>query len=257
MRLLERNAAGEIRLTKDFIGKDIPRYAILSHTWGGDDEVLFKDMVDGTGKSKVGYNKIQFCADQAWRDALQFFWVDTCCIDKTNSVELQEAINSMFRWYRDAEKCYVYLIDVSTPNWEAPFRNSRWFTRGWTLQELIAPASVEFFSREGLRLGNGKSLEQDICGVTGIPVSILQGSSLSTLSVRDRLAWMDKRETTREEDRAYSLLGIFSVHIPLIYGEGAKNAFRRLQGETSPSKSEPVHHVRIRQRTLTAATGAT
>ncbi len=105
MRLLKRNDAGEISLI-EFFCKDVPQYAILSHTWG-DDEVLFKEMVDGTGTSKLGYKKIQFCADQAWHDGLKFCWVDTCCIDKTNSVELQEAINCMFRWYRGATKCYV------------------------------------------------------------------------------------------------------------------------------------------------------
>jgi hypothetical protein len=155
MRLLERNGAGKIHLTKLFI-KDVPQYAILSHTWGlEEEEVIFKDFMDGTGKNKFGYDKIQFCGDHAWRDNLRFSWVDTCCIDKSNSTQLQEAINSMFRWYRDAAKCYVYLANVSTPtknandksSWEPAFRKSRWFTRGWTLQELIAPASVEFFSK--------------------------------------------------------------------------------------------------------------
>lgn len=166
MRLLERTAAGEVRLTRDFPDNEIPQYAILSHTWGSD-EVLYRDLTDGTGENKLGYDKIRFCGDRAWRDGLQFFWVDTCCINKPDNTELQEAINSMFRWYRDAKVCWVYLSDVSVsapgdgsvpPSWEAAFRRSRWFTRGWTLQELIAPASVEFFSKEGVRLGDKKSL---------------------------------------------------------------------------------------------------
>jgi hypothetical protein len=164
MRLLERNNDGEFSLTKDF-GDHVPRYAILSHTWGADtEEVTFRDLTDGTGKSKAGYGKIRFCGEQARRDGLEYFWVDTCCIDKSNNTELAEAINSMFRWYRDAAKCYVYLSDVSItkPNtstllseftWESAFRASRWFTRGWILQELLAPDSVEFFSRAGKRLG--------------------------------------------------------------------------------------------------------
>ena len=115
MRLLERNNSSEFSLTQDF-GDDIPRYAILSHTWGADtEEVTFRDLMDGTGKSKAGYNKIRFCGEQARRDGLQYFWVDTCCIDKSNNNELSEAINSMFRWYRNAAKCYVYLSDVPRP----------------------------------------------------------------------------------------------------------------------------------------------
>ncbi|KAK3940661.1 hypothetical protein QBC46DRAFT_353953 [Diplogelasinospora grovesii] len=239
MRLLERNSAGEISLTQDFVF-NVPRYAILSHTWGPD-EVLFKELVDGTGKSKLGYHKIRFCADQAWHDGLQFCWVDTCCIDKTNFPELQEAITSMFRWYRDAAKCYVHLADVSIPPaLGTPFRNSRWFTRGWTLQELIAPASVEFFSREGQRLGNRRSLEQDIHKITGVPVDALRGSPLSGFSVPERLAWMDKRETTREEDKAYSLQGILDVSMALIYGEGRDNAFKRLLNEASQREGHPT-----------------
>jgi Heterokaryon incompatibility protein (HET) len=143
MRLLKRDNADEFSLAKDLINEDmIPRYAILSHTWGVDtEEVSFKDMMDGAGTRKPGYNKIRFCAEQARCDNLQYFWIDTCCIDKSNSTELQEAINSVFRWYRNAAKCYVYLADVSRPtldandglSWESPFRKSRWFKRGWSL----------------------------------------------------------------------------------------------------------------------------
>ncbi|KAN0077448.1 HET domain containing protein [Elaphomyces granulatus] len=240
MRLLKLNDAAEFGLTKDFhVCDDIPRYAILSHTWGADtEEVSFKDMMDGTAKSKVlGYNKIRFCGEQARRDGLQYFWIDTCCIDKSSSTELQEAINSMFRWYHNAAKCYVYLADVSRSAdvnssqllTKSSFRKSRWFTRGWTLQELVAPASVEFFSKEGEQLGNKRSLERHIHEVTGIPVKALQGSSLSNFSVPERMSWAENRETTRKEDKAYSLLGIFNVYMPLIYGEGRENAFQRLR----------------------------
>ena len=154
---------------------------------------------------------------------------DTCCIDKTNAVELQEAVNCMFRWYHRAAICYAYLADVSTPAWETPFRTSRWFTRGWTLQELIAPESVDFFSQEGMRLGSKRSLEQDVHEITKIPVSALRGSPLSGFSVEQRMAWMAKRETTRQEDMAYSLFGIFDVCMPLLYGEGREKALKRLQ----------------------------
>jgi hypothetical protein len=242
MRLLERKSDGDCSLTKDLI-HTIPPYAILSHTWGADtQEVTFKDLTDSTGKSKAGYGKIRFCGEQAKRDGLQYFWVDTCSIDKSSSAELQEAINSMFRWYRNAAKCYVYLSDVSTPaldanddsnwqTWESAFQKSRWFTRGWTLQELLAPVSVEFFSKEGEKMGNKKSLERHISKITGIPVKALQGNPLSSFTIAERISWQESRETKREEDKAYSLLGICNVHMPLIYGEGRDSAFKRLWEE--------------------------
>ena len=241
MRLLKCNDIGEFSLTKDLlISDDIPRYAILSHTWGEDtEEVSFKDMTDGTGTNKPGYDKIRFCGERAKCDGWKYFWVDTCCIDKSSSTELQEAINSMFRWYRNAAKCYVYLADVSNPgldadgkpSWKSSFRESNWFKRGWTLQELVAPELVEFFSKEGQHLGDKKSLEQDIHEVTKIPVNALQGSHLSNFSLPERWQWAENRETTRKEDKAYSLLGIFEVHMPLIYGEGEEKAKKRLQEE--------------------------
>jgi hypothetical protein len=241
MHLLKFNGDGNPSLTK-FISGKIPSYAILSHTWEADNqEVTFKDLADGVGTSKVGYRKIQFCGEQAHKDDLEYFWVDSCCIDKSSSAELSEAINSMFHWYRNAAKCYVYLSDISTakrdrssrPRWESSFSQSRWFTRGWTLQELLAPLSVEFFSREGKRLGDKKSLELQIHEITSIAVQALQGSPLSQFSVTERMSWAAKRETTIEEDQAYCLLGIFDIHLPLIYGEGIENAFRRLRKEIS------------------------
>src|SRR6266480_2559299 len=153
MRLLELKDNGEFSLTKNLID-NIPPYAILSHTWGPEEEeVTFQELTEGTGGSKVGYRKIQFCGDQAVHDGLQYIWVDTCCINKADNSELSEAINSMFRWYHNATKCYVYLSDVSINSpykndqfsqstWEPAFHKSRWFTRGWTLQELLAPLSV-------------------------------------------------------------------------------------------------------------------
>jgi hypothetical protein len=238
MRLLKYNKDDEFSLA-EFSGDNIPQYAILSHRWG-EGEVTLADLMDGTGKSKAGYGKIRFCGEQARVDRLQYFWVDTCCIDKSNSVELAEAINSMFRWYQDAAKCYVYLLDISrkpfdtdksNEPWEARFRRSTWFTRGWTLQELIAPASVQFFSKEGELLGNKASLEGHICEATGIPAKALRGGSLSGFSVTERMSWADKRETTCKEDMAYSLLGIFDVNMPLIYGEGREKALKRLREE--------------------------
>jgi ankyrin repeat domain-containing protein 50 len=239
MRLLKINCDGSFSLTT-FIGSKIPLYAILSHTWEADNqELTFQDVMNGTGRSKSGYRKIQFCGDQAKKDGLQYFWVDSCCIDKSSSAELSEAINSMFRWYQNAAKCYVYLSDVSTGQhsrppelrWESAFSRSRWFTRGWTLQELLASSSVEFFSREGMRLGDKQSLEYQIQQTTGIAVQALRGDSLLQFSVEERMSWAKDRETTKEEDQAYCLMGIFNVFLAVIYGEGEKNAHKRLREE--------------------------
>lgn len=133
MRLLQIQDSGKFSLVER-VGNDIPPYAILSHTWGpSKDEVTYHDLLNGTGRNKMGYCKLEFCRKQAEQDRLQYFWVDTCCIDKTSSAELSEAINSMYSWYQAAEVCYAYLADVPSNN---TFSCSRWFTRGWTLQEL-------------------------------------------------------------------------------------------------------------------------
>jgi hypothetical protein len=246
MRLLRLEDDGEFSLV-EYVGKNIPQYAILSHTWGADhEEVTFRDLTEGTGKNKAGYCKLAFCGKQAAKDGLQFFWVDTCCIDKSSSAELSEAINSMFRWYHDAAKCYVYLSDVSAGGsigsdlssqrtWKLAFQHSRWFTRGWTLQELLVPTSVEFFSAEGERLGSRILLLQELHDTTGISLQALRGGPLSQFTVDERLSWAESRQTKREEDAAYSLLGIFEVFMPLIYGEGRNRAFVRLQKEIEES----------------------
>ena len=223
-------------MTGELLDDTIPRYAILSHTWGDrSQEVTFEDMMNCSGRGKAGYRKIEFCAEQAARDGLRYFWVDTCCIDKSSAAELSENINSMFRWYKNAIKCYVYLTDVSTPSSEddrdSQLHRSRWFTRSWTLQELIAPQYVEFFCREHLRIGDKKSLEQQLHQITRISIYALRGELLSRFSVAERLSWVQTRSATRKEDMAYSLLGIFDISMPAIYGEGERNAFRRLRDE--------------------------
>ncbi|RAQ98684.1 vegetative incompatibility protein HET-E-1 [Stemphylium lycopersici] len=267
MRLLYTTGEGRLEWTDDLIGDKIPSYAILSHTWGGQ-EATFKDlrhyssMEEVDAKVKEGYQKIFFCAQQAKRDGLDYFWVDTCCIDKTNSQELQEAINSMFRWYQNAKKCYVYLPDVecNTPDadselsrrWKPAFRKSKWFTRGWTLQELLAPASVAFYSKEGDLLGDKQSLRDTIHEITGIPIEALSGKEVSNFSVAERFSWAHNRQTTRPEDGAYCLLGIFGIHLPLIYSEGKENALKRLEKEIRESfdqvASIPVDNTDARSR---------
>jgi hypothetical protein len=249
MRLLKLNEDGSFSL-KRFPDDKAPPYAILSHTWGTgeDDEVTFKDLKYGTGDNKPGFQKLQFCGNQAKHDDLYYFWVDTCCIDKTDVNELTTAINSMFRWYQNAARCYVYLVDVSVRTrdgefihieWGSALRNSRWFTRGWTLQELLAPKIVDFYSRDGVRLGDKRSLESQIAEITRIPVGALQGQPLTKFSIEQRFFWVEERQTTKTEDKAYCLLGIFDIVLPLIYGEGQSSAIRRLRKEIRDSMTEP------------------
>jgi hypothetical protein len=245
IRLLHRKPDGEIVFREPTSG-EVPAYAILSHTWGKD-EVLFQDMEPGADMrktvNKAGWRKIKFCATQVAVDGLEYFWVDTCSIDKRNAVELGAAINSMFRWYRNAARCYVYLSDVSKPDpgidnqraWDEAFRKSRWFTRGWTLQELIAPRLVDFFSSEGRRLGSKLSLESEIQETTGIANNALRGDALTYFSIKERRFWAERRNTSVEEDKAYCLIGIFGVSMVPIYGEGRDRAFRRLEDEIQRS----------------------
>jgi hypothetical protein len=242
MRLLKYQEDGELTIIS-FEDDAIPPYAILSHTWGADtEEVTFADLDTGNGKDKDGYRKIRSCGQQAHQDGLQYFWVDTCCINKSDKAELSSAIQSMFEWYKNATRCYAYLPGVpvkgrtpsSTPGeyiWESAFRSNRWFKRGWTLQELLAPRIVEFFSEEWEKLGDKASLKSFIHEITGIPPKALDGAPLSQFSVAERLRWKGDRETKREEDVWYSMSGIFNVEIAPAYSEGAASAFRRLMDE--------------------------
>jgi tetratricopeptide (TPR) repeat protein len=247
MRLLCFNQLNQPVLT-DFRGKTIPPYAILSHRWG-DAEILLEDIGSGTYKEKEdGYRKLQFCAEQAAQDKLQYFWIDTCCIDRWNLHERSRAINSMFLWYKNATRCYVFLSDVSVPtatetlqrsSWETSFRASVWFTRGWTLQELIAPVSVEFFSCEGRQIGNKMSLDQLVHEITSIPLAALRNDPLDQFTTSERARWSKDRETTEDEDIVYCLLGVLDVSMPTSYGEGRESASRRLQAEVEAANSAP------------------
>jgi hypothetical protein len=218
--------------TEEFLGDDIPQYVILSHTWG-EEEVTYQDIVTGTGKEKAGFEKVRGCCVRASKDGYRYAWIDTCCIDKSSSAELSEAINSMYQWYQKSQICYVYLDVVLTGTGaesKAAFLESRWFTRGWTLQELLAPSIVEFYDKNWFNYGTRSSLEDVIERRTGIKNSILKGADLSTCSIAERMTWAAERRTTRIEDEAYCLIGIFEVNMPLLYGEGPR-AFIRLQEE--------------------------
>jgi hypothetical protein len=218
---------------KEFLGPATPPYAILSHTWE-EDEVSLQEMTLQLPSlsSKKGYRKVIDYCRLAARDGFYWAWVDTCCIDKTNHAELAESINSMFRWYQEAAVCHVFLSDLPPyTELETALPYCRWFTRGWTLQELIAPSMVEFYDQAWMKRGTKSSLIGQLETITGILGPVLDGSMcLADVSVGVRMSWAAYRSTTRPEDVAYSLLGIFDVNIPMIYGEGQK-AFRRLQEE--------------------------
>lgn len=218
----------------------IPDYAILSHTWN-EVEISFTEMKTNKNiQEAAAFSKIRGCCTQARADGFEYVWIDSCCIDKSSSSELLEAVNSMFLWYAKAQMCYAYLSDVPAakapgglpaPFAEAAFRKSRWFTRGWTLQELIAPDFVTFYDQDWQEICTKRSLPQLLVSITGIRYEILTGSlPVSDASIAERMSWASKRVTSRTEDVAYCLLGIFGVNIPPLYGEG-QNAFLRLQQE--------------------------
>ncbi|KAI1432334.1 HET-domain-containing protein [Xylaria sp. CBS 124048] len=229
MRLLNTRT---IKL-ESFADNNVPAYPILSHTWG-DDEILFEDVQRGTTanwRHKAGCAKVLGAADWARHMGYDYLWVDSCCIDKASSAELSEAINSMYKWYQQSAICFAYLSDVRHSSFEHDFPRSRWFTRGWTLQELIAPRNVHFYDVNWAYLGNRRELALIIEKITQINLHILLSKiTLSEISVSCRMAWAAGRVTTRKEDEAYCLMGIFDVNMPLLYGEGDK-AFRRLLEE--------------------------
>ncbi|KAI0642336.1 heterokaryon incompatibility protein-domain-containing protein [Trametes meyenii] len=227
-----------------FEDKKIPEYAILSHVWR-DGEQSFQDVMAITTRYTQGYvnpgvhpnlsAKIRGFCTFAHNAGYRWIWIDTCCIDKSSSADLSEALNSMYSWYANADMCFALLDDVRgeedprTPL--STFRRSSWFTRGWTLQELLAPHSVVFLSSQWQSVGTNHSLADVIERITGIDQDILTHKRpLSSVSVARRMSWASRRQTRRVEDRAYSLMGIFNVYMPTVYGEGAR-AFTRLQEE--------------------------
>ncbi|AEO64625.1 9df33e65-a608-457b-8d0c-f02dfb23ae30 [Thermothielavioides terrestris] len=272
MRLLETtptSASSPVPAMREFVGAQIPPYAILSHTWA-DEEVTLQQLQHGASagpgtaaamslQARAGFRKVQqTCALARTRDGLAYAWVDTCCIDKRSSAELTEAINSMYAWYRDAAVCYVFLSDLEPSAFAAGAGGAsagggseaaadelaralpacRWFTRGWTLQELLAPREVLFFDKSWNYRGSKAGLAGLLSRITGIPEALLRGDAeLGDYAVARRMSWAARRETTRVEDLAYCLLGIFDVNMSLIYGEGLK-AFERLQAAIVQSTAD-------------------
>lgn len=219
---------------------------------------------------KGGWKKVWSACLQACRDGYDYIWIDTCCIDKSSSTELSEALNSMFEWYAESAVCYTHLEDCrlcpaefapqsdNGQNWlegctEAQVRHCRWLIRGWTLQELIAPFARKFFDQDWTGIWRSEHIESILWNASGINKSMLPDTSVWgrspqgwTMKVRDslqevpvvvKMSWAAKRQTTRVEDKAYSLLGLFGVNMPLLYGEGHK-AFLRLQEEIIKSSND-------------------
>ena len=233
--------------------ENAPPYAILSHLWG-DSEQTFQDLqrlrkkwaaLRINPRDHVGVKIRRFC-EVAASHGHKWVWIDTCCIDKSSSTELSEAINSMYRYYSLATTCYAYLHDVLAPQGtnsdpmvevergsaQSVVVQSKWHTRGWTLQELIAPACVAFFDMYWTPLGGKVDISEDLSKLTHIPSGLLRlEQEVSDFSMAQRMSWAADRKTTREEDIAYSLMGILDVNIPVIYGEGSARAFQRLQEE--------------------------
>jgi hypothetical protein len=247
--------AKDLRFDK-FFDDNCPDYVILSHRWLSlREELTYRDMLDGRKRESRGYAKIIGFCEKALSHNYEWVWIDTCCIDKSSSAELTETVNRMYDWYRNAEECYVYLHDVTwddtddsfastslfdlleeqpralgTPAFRQLFRSSDWHTRGWTLQELLAPSFVIFYDQNWHRIGRKETLAVDIASATGIDIKYLLGCSLHEANVATKLSWAASRRCTRNEDSSYCLLGIFDVNMPIIYGEG-NNSFLRLQQE--------------------------
>ena len=231
MRLLH---TGTLELS-DFNDQNTRPYcAILSHTWG-DDEFVFSDFAKPDRRSSAGWEKTVKCCELAAADGWRYVWVDTCCIDKSSSAELTEAINSMWKWYRESQMCYVHLADCYSSHGNRDLRDSRWFTRGWTLQELLAPERVVFYDANWQEMGSRSYLQHEISEICNIAPFHFKDPTAA--SVATKMSWASSRVTTREEDLAYSLLGLFDINMSLIYGEGSK-AFFRLQSEIIRSSSD-------------------
>ncbi|TGO74493.1 hypothetical protein BELL_0278g00040 [Botrytis elliptica] len=227
MRLLDTKDTENLRV-QEFSQREIPSYAILSHRWE-EDEITFEDIKNGNFNQKKGFAKLEGCRKRAREDEYDWVWVDTCCIDKSSSAELSEAINSMYRWFQESAVCYAYLSDVKEIG---SLIQSKWFSRGWTLQELIAPRHLLLFDMHWRLLGTKGGHANLIEYITRIDRDVILGHLYpGSCNVAQRMSWASERETTREEDMAYCLMGLFGIHMLPIYGEGSENAFLRLQQE--------------------------
>lgn len=235
MRLID--CRSDPLLLKEYFGSPTDRFAILSHTWDAQGEVTLQQFANLDSRTLAkGWEKIEKTCRKALECGYDYVWIDSCCIDKTNNAELTESINSMFQWYSDAGLCLVYLNDFSADD-HGTLRNARWFTRGWTLQETIAPREAYFYDSSWRYFGTKETLCQELASITGIDAGVLSPPSgadirdlLADTPVARRMSWAASRQTAKLEDTAYCLIGLFGVNMPMLYGEGAQ-AFARLQEE--------------------------
>lgn len=239
MRLINTATLQLEEVADSELSHDKNQYAILSHRWGSnEDEVSYQEMTsDKDISQKKGYVKIREFCSIALQSGYRYGWCDTCCINKGNSSELAESINSMFMWYKMSSLCVVYLADVPT----VQFEDSEWFTRGWTLQELIAPRTLSFYNGHWEFVGTKLNLLGILSSKTCVPSNVL-GNLVEpyTCSVAQRMSWAAHRVTQRVEDRAYSLLGLFEINMPMIYGEREKSFLRLQQNIARQSKDESL-----------------
>lgn len=228
-------------IKEDFITEVIRtyfRYAMLSHKWNID-EPLFNELPNGVFAPGLPprFSKLRSFCEVAKCLGLGWAWCDTCCINKESSAELDEAITSMFRWYRDSALTIVYFFDISGFSRDDLIK-SKWFKRGWTLQELLAPRVMRFYDRTWTPCVRGPAYNHKLVPewlhalqcATGIPPSALQEFTPGPDNPREKLRWASARSTTRGEDQAYCLFGIFDLTLQPQYGEGEK-AFGRLLAE--------------------------
>lgn len=250
MRLIDCH--GDLPRMEEFIGRPPQPFAILSHTWDQEevDIQAFNNITTRTAAK--GWNKIEQTCREARRCGFDYVWIDSCCIDKTNNAELSESINSMFQWYSDAELCLVYLVDfdagAAASDRNAMLRRARWFSRGWTLQEIVAARVANFYDGAWCHFGTKSSLRNELASITNIDAEIFSPPQdpdavgvrdlLDAMPVGRRMAWAASRQTTKPEDMAYCLIGLFQVSMPMLYGEGGEQAFIRLQEEIIRDKND-------------------
>ncbi|KAF5371729.1 hypothetical protein D9758_003400 [Tetrapyrgos nigripes] len=235
LRLIDTRTCKLVDFTEN---EHIPAYAILSHRWFRDQEVQYEDFLElqPETRKKLGYRRIRGACKQAFLDGHNYIWIDTCCINQNNADEVSRNINSMYFYYHNSTVCYAYLVDVYTPKYKHEssqaglWSHSKWFTRGWSLQELLAPRKVVFFNADWELIGDKAQLKYSISRLTGIPRSVLDGSSpIEDVNIEERMTWCAGRQTTKPPDLAYCLLGILGVFMVPDYTEDARTAFQRLQ----------------------------
>ncbi|KAF2653170.1 hypothetical protein K491DRAFT_706004 [Lophiostoma macrostomum CBS 122681] len=223
---------------RSFLPHEIPEYVILSHRWGTE-ELTYRDVVQNPLSAENsptrrlrGFPKVDGVCRLASEDGYSWVWIDTCCIDKESSADVDKNINSMWTYYTKSNICYVYMADVADAQsgWSTGFQKSNWFTRCWTLQELVAPVHLEFYAADWSPIGTKLERAMEVAKITSIDDGLLvQNRSIDGYTTAERLSWAAHRQVTQEEDEAYSLLGLFQIHMPMLYGEGRSRAFARLQ----------------------------